>query len=741
MNRYIHRLLVFLSLLLIMSACRKKAFDDFYGRPDNLAPAIYQQLQARGNFTNLLACIDKSGYKNNLSSAGYWTFFAPNDDAFKQYFTDHNIQNVGQIDSVTMRKIVTYSLVYNAFQTDHIADFQSSAGWVANSAFKRRTAYYDGVYASASSPTGYALSSNRNGSYVAGDNNNKYIPYFYSSFMAARGLTATDYNYFYPNSAYTGFNVDAGAVVNKNIVAENGVIHEVNRVVTPLPSLEQYLSSNTNYSAFQQLYEKYMVSYVPSTDATHVYQVRTGTTNQVDIKTYSPTLGFSPNNENYVKLQDNDGQSDGYSLIVPNNTAFNTYMTEVILENYKSIDKLPISIITDLLNAHMWQTTVWPSKFSTTNNVQGEPARFNASTDIIDKKVCSNGIFYGSNKVQLANVFNSVYARPYLDPNYSLMTRALDLSLKYIIINPSIKVTLFMLSDATLRSYGFDYSTASSAFTYTAPGTTTTVIGSTAQNMLLRILNTHVVLTPNGELNNLSGSGIVETYGGEYIKYSNNSVQASGNTDNTDPNKQSIKVTSSRTTSNGPVYYLNGDALIYTNNNVGFHIAKYAAKSTDPFYSFYQYLINCPLYTASTQSINGIQTGVNYTIFIPTNTAIQDAINKGWLPNNGTTTAGNKNPQYNPTSQADKDLVSRFIQYHILNKTTVAPDGKKSGIFPTLLTTSTGDPATFTVANSLGSMQITDATGGVANLVPSTSNVLSNYTVIHQIDTFLKYKY
>ncbi len=737
MNKYLHRFLVLFSLVVVISSCRKKAFDDFYGRPDNLAPAIYQQLQSRGNFTSLLTCIDKSGYKTTLSSAGYWTFFAPNDDAFKKYLTDNNITSVNQIDSVTARKIVTYSLIYNAFQTDHIADFQSSAGWVINSAFKRRTSYYDGVYATSSSPTGYALSSNRNGTYILGDNNNKYIPYFYDSYMTSRGLSATDYNYFYPNSTYTGFNVDAGSVVNKNIVAENGVIHEVNRVVTPLPSLEQYLTSNSNYSAFQQLYEKYLVSYSPSTDATHVYQVRTGTTNQVDIKIYSPTLGFSPNNENYVKLQDNDGQSDGYSLIVPNNTAFNTYMTEVILENYKSIDKLPISVITDLLNAHMWQTTVWPTKFGSTNNVQGEPARFNASTDIIDKKVCSNGIFYGANRVQLANVFNSVYARPYLDPNYSLMTRALDLSLKYIIINPSIKATLFMLSDATLRSYGYDYSTASSAFTYTDPIAKTTVIGTVAQNMLLRILNTHIVLTPNGELNSLSGSGTVETYGGEYIKYSNNTVQASGNADL----NQSLTVTGSRTTSNGPVYYLSGGALNYTTNNVGFHIAKYAAKTTDPFYSFYQYLLNCPLYTVSTYSINGIQAGVNYTIFIPTNAAIQDAVNKGWLPTTGVTVAGNKTPQYNPTTQADKDLVSRFIQYHILNKTTVAPDGKKSGIFSTLLTTSTGDPATFTVANSLGSMKITDATAGVANLVPATSNVLSNLTVIHQIDTFLKYKY
>ncbi|RYY06107.1 MAG: hypothetical protein EOP43_07225, partial [Sphingobacteriaceae bacterium] len=277
MNKPIQQLFLFFSFLLLLTSCRKQAFDDFYGRPDNLAPAIYQQLQAKGNFTNLLTCIDKAGYKNTLSNAGYWTMFAPNDDAFKQYLQAANVQSAEQLPDSTAKKIVTYALIYNAFQTDHIADFQSSAGWVANSAFKRRTAYYDGVYpATINGQALNVLSNNRNGTiipYLSGDNNNKYVPYFYSTFMATKGLTEADYKYLYPNSTYTGFNVDAGAVVNKNIIAENGVIHEVNKVTTPLPSLEQYLSANPNYSVFKQLYEKYMVSYAPNADATHRFQV------------------------------------------------------------------------------------------------------------------------------------------------------------------------------------------------------------------------------------------------------------------------------------------------------------------------------------------------------------------------------------------------------------------------------------------------------------------------------------
>ncbi|RYE23357.1 MAG: hypothetical protein EOP45_06955, partial [Sphingobacteriaceae bacterium] len=436
-------------------------------------------------------------------------------------------------------------------------------------------------------------------------------------------------------------------------------------------------------------------------------------------------------------------------LFEPNNTVLNNYLTETILENYKTVDKLPINIISDLLGAHMWQTTVWPSKFGSTNNSQGEPARFNASTDVTDKKVCSNGLFYGTNKVQLANVFTSVYSRPYLDPNYTLMTRALDQSLKFLIINPNIKTTLIMMSDATLRAAGFDYSTALSSFTYTAPGAAL-ISGAPAFNLINRILNMHVILTPNGELNDLTGSGIVETYGGEYVRYQNGNVYAAGNkvfngTVET-PVVQPLTTISSSTriTSNGKVYYQNSGVLLPTNNNVGYHINQYAGKTTDPYYMFYQYLQTSTLYTPlnaaiTPGAINGIQSGVFYTMFIPTNNAIQDAVNKGFLP--GTGTGNVKTPNYDPLkqTQAEKDLVNRFIQYHILKQTTVVPDGKKTGVYPTLYTAASGDPATITIASTPGTMQVTDAQGNRANLIPANSNILSNRVVIHQIDNFLRF--
>ncbi len=103
----------------------RKKFEDYYERPASLEPPIYQQLEARGNFTSLLKAIDKAGYKHILSSTGYWTFFAPHDDAFAKYLADKKLGSVDEMDSVACRAIVTYCLVYNAFRKDRLDDYQS----------------------------------------------------------------------------------------------------------------------------------------------------------------------------------------------------------------------------------------------------------------------------------------------------------------------------------------------------------------------------------------------------------------------------------------------------------------------------------------------------------------------------------------------------------------------------------------------------------------------------------------
>lgn len=727
MRRTLQSTFAFLLCLLIVTGCTKKEFHDRYDRPATLAPAIYQELQARGNFTSILALIDKAGYKEILSTAGYWTFFAPNDAAFTAYLQKNGFSSINQIKDSTAVGIVKYALVYNAFKTDRLPDFQSSIGWVPSMAFKRRTTYYEGVQTTNYKGTNISyVNSNHNNTggtsyYVVADNNNKYIPYILDRFLTPKNLTAADYNYFYGDNAYIGFNVVNAQVVNKDIIAENGVIHEVNQVIDPLPSIDKYMATNSDYSVFKGLFDKYMVTYIPNADATNKNKQNTGSATQIYVKVYDSGLAYSPNNENYLKQDDNDGQMEGFSMFAPTNAALTDYINHVLLEFYPSLDALPKQIMYDFLNAHMFNLTVWPSKFATTNNGQGQGALFDPAADVVDKKILSNGVFYGTSKVQNANVFSSVFGRAYLDPNYSLMTRALSASLKTNIINTSLKYTLFLTSDATFKALGFSYDLDAQTWRYTPPGGGTSLSGSSALDKLNRIINTQVV---RADFPSLSSSGIIETYGGEYIKFNNNQVYSTGN------QEANIKLNASgkRTTSNGTVYLIDG-LLSEPALSVGKSLEALAAQPNSPYKKFVDYVKNSNLYTAATGDILGITAGSFYTVLAPTNAAIDAAVAQGYLPASIT-----------PSDQVSKDQVANFIRYHIIQKESIAADGLKEGGYLTLLQKTNGDPTTVNVTNHVAnSMQVKDMMGNTVNVVSASSNNLANRTLIHLIDSFLKF--
>ncbi|NCU04283.1 MAG: hypothetical protein GXC73_09885, partial [Chitinophagaceae bacterium] len=631
----------------------------------------------------------------------------------------------------------------NAFKQERISDYQSNLGWIEGAAFKRRTANYTGVY-DAKNLNGTdikAIASNRNNSgsffYIDADNNNKYIPIFETQYMTGKTLTATDYNFFYPNSVYTGFNVAEAKVVEKDIAAENGVIHVVDRVITSLPSIDQYIANNPDYSEFKKLMDRFLVQYVLNVAVTQNYKVVNGTAADVFTKVYNSSLAFSPNNENFLKLQDNDGQADTYTMFVPNNAALTNFINTVLLEHYPSVESLPANIIYDFVNAHMWRTAVWPTQFATTFSSVGEEARFNTATDIVDKKVLSNGIFYGTNKVQDANVFSSVYGKAYLDPKYSMMTALLNLDLKFQISNIRQKATVFLVSNQVLNNAGYfaDPTVSNDVnlqWKYKNPvNSNDSSTGSSALVRLQRILNMHVVL--GQDLTSLTGTGVAASYSGEFIKFDNNTVAASGNYDA----GNIATVLDKKTARNGTVYYLDR-ILEFSEKTIGKHIEALGTPTTSSYNYFWQYLKNSPIFNPTTGEILQVASGSFYTFFVPSNAAILAAVNDGRLP--GTGTAPNKTPKFATAVAAEREQIDNFIYYHILNKINIATDGQESGTFETLYKFPSGDPSTIFVNNAIpNQMLVSDMVSRNGNIIILSSNKLSNRCTIHLIDNYLRF--
>jgi uncharacterized surface protein with fasciclin (FAS1) repeats len=744
MYKKIYQLVYVVIIAALFTSCKKK-FDEYYERPSNLANPIYKQLVDDGKFSNFVSLIDKAGYKETLAAAGYWTIFAPTDSAFSNdtefatFIQARGFNSVASVDSATAQMVVQYLLVFNGFEKDRIDDYQSPLGWIPNISFKRRTAYYTGFYQD-TTYSGQALKatpSNRNNVgtnnsyYVFADNGNKYIPCFTSENLSALGLSAADYNYFYPQSTFSGFNIANARVTKKDMPAENGVIHIIDRVVTPAKSIDQYLRSKPEYSIFRSILERFMVLFIKNNDATHRYQVLHGGSEDVSVKVYSNLLAFSPNNENYFKLQDNDGQKEGWTMFVPTNDSLNKYINTVVLQQYPSLQSLPLSIIADLLNAHMWQSTVWPNKFSSTNNFLGEPAKMNNTTDIIDKKILSNGFFYGTKKVNEPNVFSTVYGKAYLDPRYLLMTRLLDMDLKSSITNSSVKYTMFMMSDAVLAAKGYSYNAASNGWVFTNPVGGATSTNDSNRLNLLRMLNTSVVETPNNELANIGTAGfkgIITSYGGECLKYDGNLVSTAGSIEK----NVTVRIDSVRKVSNGQVVYLN-DLLYFPYTPIAKNLEALGTPAASEFNYFWTYFKNSTLYNTSNFEITGLAAGSFYTFFVPNKASMIQAITDGLLP--GTPLV----PIFAPTLIADKIKVEKFIQYHILDKRTIIPNGLDVGSYPSLLRNTAGDPVTFSILYPAGIFEVGDGFGRKAKMVTTLNNNLSNRTVIHLVDNYLKY--
>ncbi|WP_181306053.1 fasciclin domain-containing protein [Rufibacter sp. XAAS-G3-1] len=732
-------LLYFLSLLVLLTNCDDK--DEYYARPETLEPPIYQQLEAKGNFKSFLALVDKADYKNILSAAGYWTLFAPNDEAFTKYFAANGIAGVDAVSKETAIKIVTYALVYNAFMTDRLDDYQDNIGWVPDQAFKRRTAYYKGIYTGPAKVGNQVLqnqniiSGNRSGGYVFADNNNKYIPYFMQIFFANQRLAGTDYTFFYPGVNWNqNFHVANAKVVTPNIIAENGVIHEVDNVILPLENIEEYIASKPEYSVFRELFEKYMVYYQQSPEATERNRILTGSTDPVYAKIYDGQLEFALNDEGFevrgASRLNNEGQSNTYTIYAPKNDVVTNYINRVILQHYNSLDEAPVEIIRDFLNAHMFTTAVWPSKFAQAPLKTSEEARINPNSNVVDARILSNGFFYGTNKVQEANVFHTVYGKAYLDPKYSMMIRALA-GYKESLTTPNVRYTLFLISDAALTAAGFSWDTRFNYWVYTPPTGGTVVNGPQAQVRLQRIIDQHIVTAAdnrNTVFNDLSGEGILQTFSEEYIRFNNKKVFAAGNVDK----GEQVSLTGPVQTSNGVVYYVDR-ILNFSELKPSQHLA-----ANPNFSHFYNYLRNSPLmYDAATLDVKGTTVGTPYTYLIPTNAAIQQAVKDGILPG---TTAGV--PNFNPATPEQRDQVARFLQYHIIAKEQVPFENQAEEPrgYETIFQNVSGNIGILGVSYSNGQMVITDANNRKATVVKANSNVLSNRAIIHQIDNYLLYR-
>ncbi len=486
------RFLLLVSALLMLQ-CQKDR-DKYYEKPSWAGEPMYNVLQGEGRFDLYLQLVDRSTHLENFRGNGYWTVFAPNDDAMNAYLNLKGYESVKEMPVEMVEKIVGYSMLFTKYPMYRLTDVLSG-GWDTLKSIKKKTPYYETMHREYYEKVGdsvWVVNPTTYGSFGTNDNNYKYLPLYMTRSVSA--MQPSDYELFYPSSTYKGRNVQQASILNSDMEASNGIIHEVDCVNEPLPNLEDLLKGD-EYSKFRELLEiktptgePFYYTYATSEYLKEYYRnmYPSRNINAVYCKFYNVPTEFLRAADDRVAVPFNveryflSGQElGGYTVFAPNNAAVQKFYDEVVSnyadEGYTSVLALPNNVRRYFINAQLNQTMIWPSEYKRARNayenfINGRGISgydFNPS-NYPDLKPASNGLFYGSNTYVKTHWFETVLTEILLRPSkYQYMANALQ---KYFPTTlwedfvrcplndfPDNDYTVLLLSDEQLKTDGFNW--------------------------------------------------------------------------------------------------------------------------------------------------------------------------------------------------------------------------------------------------------------------------------------------
>jgi uncharacterized surface protein with fasciclin (FAS1) repeats len=708
---------ILLLLLVPVAQCQRER-DEYYAAPEWGRKPVYEVLQGEGRFGLYLQCVDKTLYATSLKGNGLWTVFAPNDDAFKAYLAAKGYGSVDDMPLGEVEKIVAYSMVYDRYELDHLSDIRTN-GWDTLNSIKKKTAYYETIHREYDeyrqdsiwvvSPT--TAASGGSASYALNDNNYKYLPFYMARYFGARQtpLTAEDYNVFYPNATYTGKNIQGASIVTQDMLASNGVAHELDGLNEPLPNLEDILFGDPSYSEFRKLVElknpikePLFYSYFTSLAMTQYFQTMypDRSISNVYAKTYA-ALDVPFNCERFSNaLDDISPESEGYTVFIPNNEAIQDFVAEKIAGyGYSSVSELSVNLVQIFINAHLVTNMIWPGEYKGAKNVSdayinGEgPGGSGYEAVCTDVRPASNGFFYGMRSYVKSPYFETVLAEVLLQPNtYMFLYEALNKyfastlgqELLYCTLNGYAEEDYIVLlpTDEQLKADGFAYE--SDAFDFKGLGATVT------DARMKRLVSSHVFKrintagcdtrfsfsaddpSPLGD--QYGGYGYALSDNGDMLRYKGDQLQLVGNYDNS----EWVTVTAGKKFLNGQVYTV--DKLLqytstedYTDGELLDYLAR--AKASNPNISkavdYMEFFATNEKkkYTLSKESM--------WTVLLPTNDAIDSAVAHRYIRDlsNIKTLIADGDPNNVATGEGRLDTAISFFRYHIIPGALYLDDG------------------------------------------------------------------
>jgi uncharacterized surface protein with fasciclin (FAS1) repeats len=409
--------LVLLLLPLTLLACQSK-MEKYYEVPEWLRGSAWAVLQEEGNYTIFLEGVERAGFRPILEGKSIVTLMVPDDAAFNAYFSANGITSISAMNADELKKLIGFHLFYYSYDKSMLINFLpegQEAGEVTGDI--NAGLYYKFRTRSGDAPTQeYDRASNKTRTVYHLE---RFAPVFSYRFFETKGIDAkSNYEFFYPGSTWTGdeiqeaskgFNVSNASVNEYEIVADNGYIYKIDRVLEPLETIYNEMKNNPSYSSFTSLYDVFS-NYRYESNLTADY----GTNLGVDSLFLHDHNGLVPIALEWpipLYTAMTTLASVGYTVFAPNNEALDQFYRDFWqpggYESLEMVDSVAKMILVGL--STYGGEMIFPEEIENgkVTDDYGNPLDFSMA-DVADRAICVNGSFYGLTKMNTPPLLTSI---------------------------------------------------------------------------------------------------------------------------------------------------------------------------------------------------------------------------------------------------------------------------------------------------------------------------------------------
>ncbi|MDR1274275.1 MAG: fasciclin domain-containing protein [Odoribacteraceae bacterium] len=440
--------------------CGEQAIEDYYERPAWLKGNAYDVLKSTGNFKLFLAAADRTEYKELLQGKGLCTVFAPDDEAMQAYLQGKGVAGVEDLNQQDLELLIGYHILQYSYSKEELLNFAPRG--TATAGDKDPEGIYYKHMTFAKHPPVEVVNSPGEPP-ITLYYKEKHLPVFSTRLFSTLKVNGErNYKAFFPDSKWYGDDEKlyvANAGVKEDgyaIPTDNGYLYYVDQVVKPLPTLfDAIIARGDEYSLFLRLYNRF--SSIDKDAAVTLKYAPPGVDYYIFNHAGVPMIANEWTNNDGREISANSVQCN--NAFVPNNQAIIEFVNEFFGLSMNSaadadqLSQIPLlSIYFFVLNHVNRSTILFPEEIAEKSTIYGDKVEFNT---LLHQEMCSNGVFYGIDKVIAPAMFKSVSGPLYQDNTHSIFTYILyRTGYVYQLINPALQFSVFAPTDVALNSMG-----------------------------------------------------------------------------------------------------------------------------------------------------------------------------------------------------------------------------------------------------------------------------------------------